>query len=163
MENGAPDDASPLEIKMSLVQLLGFGEQGGGSTLLSRAHDRGADDRRARRRRSFRCDVPRELSRSRTLKLSAILHHAFFAVSRTADHLSFYFGGSSVVNAIGQFFRCRWFHRVPPSWYGALAIGLIPGRIKPRCNRSAVLAVSRGEIEAARRDRHVDRANLAPC
>ena len=138
---------------MSLVQLLGFGEQGWGATLLLAllmtvvltiaALAVGA---------VFGAMVAAaKLSRSRTLR---IIGDAYTTLFRGIPELLiiylFYFGGSSVVTAIGHFFGADGFIGVPPFVVGALAIGLISGSYQAEVYRSAVLAVSRGEIEAAR-------------
>jgi octopine/nopaline transport system permease protein len=138
---------------MSLVQLLGFGEQGWGGTLLLAllmtivltiaALAVGA---------VFGAMVASaKLSRSRTLR---ILGDAYTTLFRGIPELLiiylFYFGGSSVMTAVGHFFGADGFIGVPPFVVGALAIGLISGSYQAEVYRSAVLAVSRGEIEAAR-------------
>jgi len=138
---------------MSLVQLLGFGEQGWGATLLLAllmtvvltiaALAVGA---------VFGAMVAAaKLSRSRTLR---IIGYAYTTLFRGIPELLiiylFYFGGSSVMTAVGHFFGADGFIGVPPFVVGALAIGLISGSYQAEVYRSAVLAVSRGEIEAAR-------------
>ncbi|WP_213777662.1 ABC transporter permease subunit [Caballeronia sp. dw_276] len=138
---------------MNLVQLLGFGEQGWGGALLVAllmtvlltiaALAVGA---------VFGAMVASaKLSRSRTLR---VIGDAYTTLFRGIPELLiiylFYFGGSSVVTAVGQFFGADGFIGVPPFVVGALAIGLISGSYQAEVYRSAVLAVSRGEIEAAR-------------
>jgi octopine/nopaline transport system permease protein len=138
---------------MNLVQLLGFGEQGWGGALLIAllmtvlltiaALAAGA---------VFGAMVASaKLSRSRTLR---IIGDAYTTLFRGIPELLiiylFYFGGSSVMTAVGQFFGADGFIGVPPFVVGALAIGLISGSYQAEVYRSAVLAVSRGEIEAAR-------------
>jgi octopine/nopaline transport system permease protein len=138
---------------MSLVQLLGFGEQGWGPALLIAllmtvvltiaALAVGA---------VFGALVAAaKLSRSRTLR---IIGDAYTTLFRGIPELLiiylFYFGGSSVMTAVGHFFGADGFIGVPPFVVGALAIGLISGSYQAEVYRSAVLAVSRGEIEAAR-------------
>jgi octopine/nopaline transport system permease protein len=138
---------------MNLVQLLGFGEQGWGGALLIAllmtvlltiaALAVGA---------VFGALVASaKLSRSRTLR---VIGDAYTTLFRGIPELLiiylFYFGGSSVVTAVGQFFGADGFIGVPPFVVGALAIGLISGSYQAEVYRSAVLAVSRGEIEAAR-------------
>ncbi|KQR89826.1 ABC transporter permease [Burkholderia sp. Leaf177] len=138
---------------MNLVQLLGFGEQGWGGALLIAllmtvlltiaALAVGA---------VFGAMVASaKLSRSRTLR---VIGDAYTTLFRGIPELLiiylFYFGGSSVITAVGQFFGADGFIGVPPFVVGALAIGLISGSYQAEVYRSAVLAVSRGEIEAAR-------------
>src|SRR5260370_6428873 len=54
------------------------------------------------------------------------------------------------MTGVGPFFGADGLIGVPPLVVGALAIGLISGSYQAEVYRSAVLAVSRGEIEAAR-------------
>lgn len=62
----------------------------------------------------------------------------------------FYFGGSSVLSAIGHLFGATGFVGVPALATGALALGLVSGAYQAEVYRGAYLAVARGEIEAAR-------------
>lgn len=60
-----------------------------------------------------------------------------------------YFGGSSVVTAIGQQFGAEGFVGLPPFAAGALAVGMICGAYQAEVYRGAFLAIPRGELEAA--------------
>lgn len=61
----------------------------------------------------------------------------------------FYFGGATVVSAVGHWFGVDRYIDMPPFLVGALAVGLISGSYQAEVYRGAYLAVSRGEIEAA--------------
>jgi octopine/nopaline transport system permease protein len=138
---------------MNLFQLLGFGDQGWGGVFLLAllltvvltltALAVGA---------VFGSMVAAaKLSKSRTLR---VLGDAYTTLFRGIPELLiiyvFYFGGSTLVTAIGQFFGADGFISMPPFLVGALAVGLISGSYQAEVYRAAVLAVSRGEIEAAR-------------
>ena len=62
----------------------------------------------------------------------------------------FYFGGSSVMTAIGRLFGATGFVGFPGFAAGALAIGVVSGAHHTEVLRGAFRAVSRGELEAAR-------------
>ncbi len=61
----------------------------------------------------------------------------------------FYFGGASVVSAVGHWFGAEGYIDVPPFLVGALAVGLISGSYQAEVFRGAYLAVAKGELEAA--------------
>ena len=60
-----------------------------------------------------------------------------------------YFGGSSVVTSTARLFGYEGFVSVPSFLSGALAVGLICGAYQAEVFRSAYLALSKGELEAA--------------
>jgi octopine/nopaline transport system permease protein len=62
----------------------------------------------------------------------------------------FYFGGSSVMTAVGRLFGATGFVGFPGFAAGALAIGVVCGAHHTEVFRGAFRAVSRGELEAAR-------------
>jgi octopine/nopaline transport system permease protein len=62
----------------------------------------------------------------------------------------FYFGGSSVMTALGHLFGATGFVGFPGFAAGALAIGIVCGAHHTEVFRGAFRAVSRGELEAAR-------------
>lgn len=62
----------------------------------------------------------------------------------------FYFGGSTVVTDIGRLFGAEGFVSAPVFLTGAMAIGVVSGAYQSEVFRGAVLALSRGEIEAAK-------------
>ena len=61
----------------------------------------------------------------------------------------FYFGGASVVSAVGHWFGAQGYIDVPPFLVGAIAVGLISGSYQAEVFRGAFLAVNKGELEAA--------------
>lgn len=61
-----------------------------------------------------------------------------------------YFGGSSAVTAVGGWLGYEGFLGLPSFLAGALAVGLISGAYQAEVYRGATLAISPGEIEAAR-------------
>lgn len=62
----------------------------------------------------------------------------------------FYFGGSAVVTDIGRLFGAEGFVSAPVFLTGAMAIGVVSGAYQSEVFRGAVLALSQGEIEAAK-------------
>lgn len=62
----------------------------------------------------------------------------------------FYFGGSAVITELGRFFGSEGFLSAPVFLTGAMAIGIVSGAYQAEVFRGAVLALSRGEIEAAK-------------
>ncbi len=61
-----------------------------------------------------------------------------------------YFGGSTAVTRIGALLGAQGFLGLPSFLAGALAVGVISGAYQAEVFRGAFLAVSRGEMEAAR-------------
>lgn len=62
----------------------------------------------------------------------------------------FYFGGSAVITELGRLFGSEGFLSAPVFLTGAMAIGIVSGAYQAEVFRGAVLALSRGEIEAAK-------------
>lgn len=62
----------------------------------------------------------------------------------------FYFGGSAVITQLGHLFGAQGFVSAPVFLTGAMAIGVVSGAYQAEVFRGAVLALSRGEIEAAK-------------
>ncbi|WP_439623763.1 ABC transporter permease [Shinella sp.] len=62
----------------------------------------------------------------------------------------FYFGGSAVITELGRLFGSEGFVSAPVFLTGAVAIGIVSGAYQAEVFRGAVLALSRGEIEAAK-------------
>lgn len=62
----------------------------------------------------------------------------------------FYFGGSTLITMVGQWFGAEGFIATPPFLVGTLAVGMISGAYQAEVYRGAYLAVSQGELEAAR-------------
>ncbi|RDS99510.1 ABC transporter permease subunit [Burkholderia contaminans] len=92
-----------------------------------------------------------KLSRYRSARLLGDLYTTVFrGVPELLVIYLFYFGGSTLVTAVGQWFGAEGFIGVPPFVIGALAVGMISGAYQAEVYRAAVLAVSKGELEAAR-------------
>lgn len=92
-----------------------------------------------------------KLSRFRAVRM---LGDAYTTVFRGVPELLviylFYFGGSGFVSTVARWFGNDGFVSVSPFTVGALAVGMISGAYQAEVYRAAVLAVSRGELEAAR-------------
>jgi octopine/nopaline transport system permease protein len=82
-----------------------------------------------------------------------VLGHIYTTVFRGVPELLIiyliYFGGSSVITAIGQQFGIEGFLGLPPFAAGALAVGMICGAYQAEVYRGAFLAIPKGELEAA--------------
>ncbi|UDL94096.1 ABC transporter permease subunit [Lichenihabitans sp. PAMC28606] len=92
-----------------------------------------------------------KLSQSLALRLVGDVYTTVFrGVPELLIIYLFYFGGSSVLSAIGRLFGHEGFVGVPTFLAGALAVGIISGSYQAEVFRGAFQAVSRGEIEAAR-------------
>ncbi|MGU4704089.1 ABC transporter permease subunit, partial [Burkholderia cepacia] len=82
-----------------------------------------------------------KLSRYRTLRLLGDLYTTVFrGVPELLVIYLFYFGGSTLVTAVGQWFGAEGFIGVPPFVIGALAVGMISGAYQAEVYRAAVLA-----------------------
>lgn len=62
----------------------------------------------------------------------------------------FYFGSSSVISTVAAMFGTQGFVGAPAFLTGTLAIGVVSGAYQTQVLRGAVLALSKGEIEAGR-------------
>ncbi|GHD22205.1 nopaline transport system permease protein NocQ [Tianweitania populi] len=62
----------------------------------------------------------------------------------------FYFGSSSVISGVAALFGAEGFVGAPAFITGAMAIGVVSGAYQMQVFRGAVLALAKGEIEAAR-------------
>ncbi|WP_395061735.1 ABC transporter permease [Paraburkholderia silvatlantica] len=92
-----------------------------------------------------------KLSRWRMLRVVGDFYTTVFrGVPELLVIYLFYFGGSSLVTTVGQWFGAEGFVGVPPFAVGAFAVGMISGAYQAEVYRAAVLAVARGELEAAR-------------
>ena len=92
-----------------------------------------------------------KLSRLRVLRVFGDFYTTVFrGVPELLVIYLFYFGGSSLVTTVGQWFGADGFVGVPPFAVGAFAVGMISGAYQAEVYRAAVLAVARGELEAAR-------------
>jgi octopine/nopaline transport system permease protein len=138
---------------MDLFEMLGFGEQGWGSALLLATLLTVA---------LTLCGLivgsvfgalvaAAKLSPRRSLRVIGEFYSTLFrGVPELLVIYLFYFGGSTLITAIGQWFGAEGFIATPPFLVGALAVGMISGSYQAEVYRGAYLAVSRGELEAAR-------------
>ncbi|MFK4825419.1 ABC transporter permease [Paenochrobactrum sp. BZR 588] len=62
----------------------------------------------------------------------------------------FYFGSSALITSIGSLFAVEGFISAPIFLIGALAIGIVSGAYQTEVFRGAILALNKGEIEAAK-------------
>jgi octopine/nopaline transport system permease protein len=91
-----------------------------------------------------------KLSRRRSLRWLGDLYSILFrGIPELLVIYLFYFGGASVVSAVGHWFGAEGYINVPPFLVGALAVGLISGSYQAEVFRGAYLAVAKGELEAA--------------
>jgi octopine/nopaline transport system permease protein len=138
---------------MMLIQMFGFGPDGWGSALLLGAGLTVVLTLAALFTGAIFGGLvaAAKLSRFRVLR---VIGDCYTTVFRGVPELLviylFYFGGSSFVSTIGHWFGADGFVSVPPFLIGAVAVGMISGSYQAEVYRAAVLAVSRGELEAAR-------------
>ncbi|MBB3260752.1 octopine/nopaline transport system permease protein [Paraburkholderia bannensis] len=138
---------------MSVIEMLGFGAEGWGGVLLLGALMTVVLTIAALALGAVFGGLiaAAKLSRFRVLR---IIGDCYTTVFRGVPELLviylFYFGGSALVTSIGQLFGADGFVGVPPFAIGAVAVGMISGAYQAEVYRAAVLAVSRGELEAAR-------------
>jgi octopine/nopaline transport system permease protein len=92
-----------------------------------------------------------KLSNSR---VGAALGDAYSAIFRGVPELLVvyfvYFGSSSLLTSAGHLIGFEGFLGVPPFLAGALAVGVISGAYQAELYRGAYLAITKGELEAAR-------------
>ncbi|MDE1181745.1 ABC transporter permease subunit [Paraburkholderia sp.] len=138
---------------MTLIGMLGFGPDGWGGVLLLAALMTVALTLAALAVGAVFGAViaTAKLSRFRSARIVGDLYTTVFrGVPELLVIYLFYFGGSTLVTTVGQWFGAEGFVGVPPFVIGALAVGMISGAYQAEVYRAAVLAVSRGELEAAR-------------
>ncbi|MDN7425385.1 ABC transporter permease [Burkholderia sp. AU45388] len=138
---------------MEILEMLGFGTEGWGGVLLLAALMTVALTLAALAVGAVigAAIAAAKLSRYRSLRLLGDLYTTVFrGVPELLVIYLFYFGGSTLVTAVGQWFGAEGFIGVPPFVIGALAVGMISGAYQAEVYRAAVLAVSTGELEAAR-------------
>lgn len=138
---------------MELFEMLGFSDQGWGSALLLATLLTVA---------LTLCGLlvgsvfgalvaAAKLSQRRSLRAAGELYSTVFrGIPELLVIYLFYFGGSTLITAIGQWFGAEGFIATPPFLVGALAVGMISGSYQAEVYRGAYLAVSQGELEAAR-------------
>lgn len=136
---------------MNLLSLLGFGERGWGASLLAAMGTTllvtlaalliGA---------LFGALVAcAKLSPRRSLRLLGESYSILFrGVPELLIIYLFFFGGASLVTAVGYWFGGEGYIDLPPFWVGALTVGLISGSYQAEVYRGAFLAIAPGEIEA---------------
>ncbi|KWN24636.1 ABC transporter permease [Burkholderia territorii] len=138
---------------MAILEMLGFGAEGWGGVLLLAALMTVALTLAALAVGAVigAAIAAAKLSRHRSARLLGDLYTTVFrGVPELLVIYLFYFGGSSLVTTVGQWFGAEGFIGVPPFVIGALAVGMISGAYQAEVYRAAVLAVSKGELEAAR-------------
>ncbi|KVL29259.1 ABC transporter permease [Burkholderia sp. MSMB1835] len=138
---------------MAILEMLGFGPEGWGGVLLLAALMTVALTLAALAVGAVigAAIAAAKLSRYRTARLLGDLYTTVFrGVPELLVIYLFYFGGSTLVTTVGQWFGAEGFIGVPPFVIGALAVGMISGAYQAEVYRAAVLAVSKGELEAAR-------------
>ncbi|MBE0628747.1 ABC transporter permease subunit [Burkholderia vietnamiensis] len=138
---------------MAILEMLGFGTDGWGGVLLLAAMMTVALTLAALAVGAAIGAViaAAKLSRHRSARLLGDLYTTVFrGVPELLVIYLFYFGGSTLVTAVGQWFGADGFIGVPPFVIGALAVGMISGAYQAEVYRAAVLAVAKGELEAAR-------------
>ncbi|WP_310566813.1 ABC transporter permease subunit [Hydrogenophaga sp.] len=138
---------------MDLFEMLGFSEQGWGSALLLATLLTVA---------LTLCGLlvgsvfgaliaAAKLSPRRSLRSVGELYSTVFrGIPELLVIYLFYFGGSTLITAVGQWFGAEGFIATPPFLVGALAVGMISGSYQAEVYRGAYLAVAQGELEAAR-------------
>lgn len=138
---------------MNLFELFGFGEQGWGGVLLMSALMTLLVTLTSLAIGSVFGSLVAWAKLSRNLP-ARIAGDAYTTVFRGVPELLviylIYFGGSTLATAVGQYFGGEGFYGLPPFLAGAFAVGVISGAYQAEVYRGAYLAVSRGEIEAAR-------------
>lgn len=138
---------------MAILEMLGFGTDGWGGVLLLAALMTVALTLAALAVGAAIGAViaAAKLSRHRSARLLGELYTTVFrGVPELLVIYLFYFGGSTLVTAVGRWFGADGFIGVPPFVIGALAVGMISGAYQAEVYRAAVLAVAKGELEAAR-------------
>ncbi|SCK14612.1 ABC transporter permease [Vogesella sp. LIG4] len=138
---------------MSAFELLGFGPDGWGQVLLLAALMTVAVTVTALAIGSVFGSLVAWGKLSKNLP-ARIVGDAYTTVFRGVPELLviylIYFGGSTLATAVGSYFGADGFFGLPPFLAGAFAVGVISGAYQAEVYRGAFLAVSRGEIEAAR-------------
>lgn len=138
---------------MAILEMLGFGTEGWGGVLLLAALMAIALTLAALAVGAVigAGIAAAKLSRHRSARVLGDLYTTVFrGVPELLVIYLFYFGGSTLVTTVGQWFGAEGFIGVPPFVIGALAVGMISGAYQAEVYRAAVLAVSKGELEAAR-------------
>jgi octopine/nopaline transport system permease protein len=137
---------------MNLLQMLSFGETGWGMALLKAAATTLLLTLAALLIGAVIGGViaAAKLSRRRTLRGLGDLYSILFrGIPELLVIYLFYFGGATVVSAVGHWFGAEGYIDVPPFLVGAIAVGLISASYQAEVYRGAFIAVPKGELEAA--------------
>lgn len=138
---------------IDILQLLGFGKTGWGATLLAAAMMTLVVTLVALAIGAVFGAIVAVAKLSRN-GVAVFLGNLYTTIFRGVPELLIiylvYFGGSSGVTALGHLFGHDGFIGMPAFFAGALAVGVISGAYQAEVYRGAFLAVSRGEVEAAR-------------
>jgi len=137
---------------MNILQLLSFGDNGWGMALLKAAGMTVVLTLAALLVGAVFGSLvaAAKLSRKRTLRWLGDLYSILFrGIPELLIIYLFYFGGATVVSAVGHWFGAEGYIDMPPFLVGAIAVGLISGSYQAEVFRGAYLAVAKGELEAA--------------
>ncbi|MDB6141149.1 MAG: Amino acid transporter inner rane protein [Pseudomonas sp.] len=137
---------------MNLLQMLSFGETGWGMALLKAAATTLLLTLAALLIGAVIGGViaAAKLSRRRALRGLGDLYSILFrGIPELLVIYLFYFGGATVVSAVGHWFGAEGYIDVPPFLVGAIAVGLISASYQAEVYRGAFIAVPKGELEAA--------------
>ena len=137
---------------MNLLQMLSFGETGWGMALLKAAGTTLLLTLAALLIGALIGGViaAAKLSRRRIFRGLGDLYSILFrGIPELLVIYLFYFGGATVVSAVGHWFGADGYIDVPPFLVGAIAVGLISASYQAEVYRGAFIAVPKGELEAA--------------
>jgi octopine/nopaline transport system permease protein len=137
---------------MNLLQMLSFGETGWGMALLKATATTLLLTLAALLIGALIGGViaAAKLSRRRSLRGLGDLYSILFrGIPELLVIYLFYFGGATVVSAVGHWFGAEGYIDVPPFLVGAIAVGLISASYQAEVYRGAFIAVPKGELEAA--------------
>ncbi|MEB0043389.1 MULTISPECIES: ABC transporter permease subunit [unclassified Pseudomonas] len=137
---------------MNLLQMLSFGETGWGMALLKAAGTTLLLTLAALLIGALIGGViaAAKLSRRRVFRGLGDLYSILFrGIPELLVIYLFYFGGATVVSAVGHWFGADGYIDVPPFLVGAIAVGLISASYQAEVYRGAFIAVPKGELEAA--------------
>jgi octopine/nopaline transport system permease protein len=140
------------EMYMETLQMLGFGQSGWGSTLLSAIAMTLVLTLVSLLVGALLGSLVAAAKLSRRLGLRW-LGNGYLVLVRGIPELLviylFYFGGATLASALGHWFGKTGYVDLPPFWVGALAVGLLSGSYQAEVYRGAFLAIPRGQLEAA--------------
>jgi octopine/nopaline transport system permease protein len=138
---------------MSIFETLGFGQNGWGGLLLMAALTTIAVTSAALAIGAVFGALVAWAKLSKSL-WARFIGDAYTTVFRGVPELLviylFYFGGSTLVSKLGEALGFAGYFGLPPFLSGAIGVGVISGAYQAEVYRGAYLAVTPGEIEAAR-------------